>query len=114
VNTETLDIGPGGNRATLRLSDGQTIDLGAGQKGIIVKDSLLYDDGSPVALLPAAENDTSPRWCTLTTPNGGTYQIVLSDGTKVWLNAASKLTYPSRFNSQERTVELEGEAYFSV
>ncbi len=114
VNTNPTDIGPGGNRATLTLSDGQTIDLSTRKEGIVVKDSLFYNDGSPVAVLPEAEYDKSPRWCTLTTPNGGTYQIVLPDGTKVWLNAASRLKYPSRFDSQERVVELEGEAYFSV
>lgn len=50
----------------------------------------------------------------LTTPKGGTYQIMLPDGSKVWLNAASTLTYPSRFSEEERVVELEGEAYFEV
>src|SRR5690606_18203557 len=50
----------------------------------------------------------------LSTPKGGTYQIVLPDGTKVWLNAASTLKYPSRFDGGERVIELSGEAYFAV
>jgi len=51
---------------------------------------------------------------TLSTPRGGQYQVELSDGTKVWLNAASKLHYPREFLDNHRTVELEGEAYFEV
>ena len=51
---------------------------------------------------------------TITTPRGGTYEVVLSDGTKVKLNADSKLTFPVHFNGSERTVELAGEAFFSV
>src|SRR5690606_2284349 len=50
----------------------------------------------------------------LITPNGGQYQLVLSDGTKVWMNAASKLTISSNFNVANRTVSLSGEAFFEV
>lgn len=51
---------------------------------------------------------------TIETPKGGQYQVVLADGTHVWLNAASSLTYPNSFNGKERVVELTGEAYFEV
>src|SRR5690606_5790464 len=50
----------------------------------------------------------------LTTPKGGTYQVALPDGTKVWLNADSELKYPNQFTGKERIVELKGEAYFDV
>lgn len=50
----------------------------------------------------------------LTTPKGGTYQIVLPDGTRVWLNAGSTLKYPSRFTGNTREVFLEGEGFFEV
>nr|WP_255526823.1 FecR family protein [Pedobacter sp. MC2016-24] len=52
---------------------------------------------------------------TVTTPMGGTYQISLPDGSKVWLNAASSLTFPSNFDGQrDRRVEVKGEAYFEI
>src|SRR5690606_12629839 len=50
----------------------------------------------------------------MSTPRGGQYQLILADGTKVWLNAASKITFPTRFDGNERRVELIGEAYFEV
>nr|WP_249207897.1 FecR domain-containing protein [Chitinophaga hostae] len=50
----------------------------------------------------------------LTTPPGGQYQLVLPDGSKVWLNAASSLRFPAGFSGRERKVELKGEAYFEV
>jgi transmembrane sensor len=50
----------------------------------------------------------------ITTPRGSRYQIVLEDGTKVWLGAASSLSYPITFNQANRTIRLSGEAYFEV
>ncbi|GGG74504.1 iron dicitrate transporter FecR [Parapedobacter pyrenivorans] len=98
---------PGTNRATLELDGGRTIDLNAAQNGIVVGDEITYLDGSSVLDEPVSQ-------LALSTPRGGQYQITLSDGTLVWLNAASKLEYPSRFSRKERIVKLEGEAYFAV
>lgn len=109
VDLKTEDIVPGGNRATLRLADGRTIDLNEEQTGIQVGDGITYLDGSEVV----APNSHT-EYAVLTTPKGGTYQITLSDGSKIWLNAASTLTYPVSFDDGERVVELEGEAYFEV
>lgn len=62
-----------------------------------------------------AKTPTEPIvWQTISTPKGVKSQIQLSDGTTVWLNSGSKLTYPSSFSSNERTIKLEGEAYFNV
>lgn len=103
------DIPPGGNRATLSLADGSTINLSDDQNKIIINSDLIqYSDGSIINDQGSLQNFA------LTTPKGGQYQIILSDGTKVWLNAATSLKYPNRFSGKERIVELTGEAYFEV
>lgn len=102
------DIGPGGNRATLTLANGRTIDLSTRKSGIVIgEDSATYNDGSPLIAF-------GKGILNLSTPKGGQYQIELSDGTKIWLNAASTLSYPSRFSGGAREVEITGEAYFEV
>ncbi len=121
------DIPPGGNRATLTLADGRTISLSEAQAGIVVADGVTYLDGSSVlhgqgnggTAEPgqAAGGDhgfASAQVHTLTTPKGGTYQVTLADGSRVWLNAGSTLRYPSRFDDGSREVFLEGEAYFDI
>jgi Fe2+-dicitrate sensor, membrane component len=113
------EIPPGTNRATLTLADGRTVDLSTAQAGIVVGDGITYLDGSEISDAGQSGGEESltfdvSRLMSLTTPKGGTYQITLPDGSRVWLNAASRLKYPSRFNGEERVVELEGEAYFDV
>lgn len=116
------EIAPGTNRATLTLADGQAIDLSEAQAGIIVGEAITYLDGS---LVIDSESEGESREdkpqagpktynLQLTTPKGGTYQITLPDGSRVWLNSASTLSYPSRFEGKERVVQLAGEAYFDV
>lgn len=110
-------VAPGKNRAKLTLADGQTISLSEAQSGIRVGDGITYLDGSAVLENGEATNtpnSPSSSLNSLTTPRGGAYQIALPDGTVVWLNSASTLKYPSRFDGPERVVELEGEAYFDV
>ena len=110
--TSDEDIAPGGNRATLTLADGRKIDLSEMQSGIVIGNGgILYEKGTE-ELVDLEVDDIIPL--VLSTPKGGTYQITLADGTKVWLNAASTLQYPSRFDDRERVVQLQGEAYFSV
>lgn len=108
-------VRPGSNRATLTLANGQTIDLSAAHTGIVIGADITYQDGSEVLEnKQAMEHATSFSQLTLSTPKGGTYQLTLPDGTRVWLNAASTLKYPTRFDDKERVVELEGEAFFAV
>ncbi|WP_353196198.1 FecR domain-containing protein [Parapedobacter defluvii] len=103
-------IPPGTNKASLTLADGRTVDLSSDKEGIVVgTDDVRYTDGSRVAAIQTTDADY-----TITTPRGGQYQINLPDGTRVWLNAASVLTYPSRFSDDKREVKLNGEAYFDV
>jgi len=103
---------PGGNRATLTLADGRSIDLSTRKSGIVVKNGIKYTDGSSV--INQQTNDSSIKEARLGTPKGGQYQVTLSDGTQVWLNAASTLTYPIEFDDHSRQVTLDGEAYFAV
>lgn len=117
------DIPPGSNRAMLTLADGRIVDLSEAQTGIVVGDGITYTDGTEVFSPEVSESgspeDSQHAGLTtydlrLTTPKGGQYQITLPDGTKVWLNTASTLTYPSRFTGNTREVKIEGEGYFEV
>lgn len=112
--TASVDVRPGRNTATLTLSNGNRVILDTGMTGqVLQKGSILarYEDGK------VAYDATKPgavEYNTLTTSRGGQYQLVLPDGTKVWLNAASSIRYPTAFTGKERHVELMGEAYFEV
>ena len=115
-NTLTMqreDVAPGSSGATLTFSDGRKIVLDSTRAGAIIGKSLTYNDGSPIIgsdVLPA--NGTIP--IVAATDKGQTYTFILPDGSKVWLNADSKLTFPSRFAANERRVSLEGEGYFEI
>jgi len=112
VASQPADVMSGGNRARLTLADGRQINLSETQSGIVVdNERIVYSEGTE-KLVGLEVDEAIPL--ELSVPRGGTYQITLADGTQVWLNAASKLTYPSRFDSKERIVSLEGEAYFAV
>jgi len=109
------DVQPGGNRATLTLSDGRIVELSGSQEGIVLADGKIrYEDGSQLIATPQDQDPQVIPLITMTTPKGGRYRITLSDSTAVWLNSASTLRYPSRFGKGKRMVELEGEAYFDV
>ncbi len=106
------DILPGGNKAVLTLADGRIIDLDSSQSGIIVGNQITYESGDTV--VSVEDGPQTDRNLRLTTPKGGIYQITLSDGTKVWLNAESTLQYPAQFAKDKRMVFLTGEGYFDV
>lgn len=106
----------GGNRATLTLADGRKLDLSDGQQGIAVGKDIRYLDGTEVTDAKAENqpSNTDNQIFTLDTPNGGQYQLSLPDGSRIWLNAASAITYPGTFGDGKREVTLRGEAYFEV
>lgn len=122
-NANLTAIHPGYNQATLTLADGRTISLDSAQGEIIMEDEgVVYSNGKKVGEAGYAEPDavsnaqTNPDtpYAILTTPKGGQYRIVLSDGTKIMLNASSTLRYPTRFTGAFRTVEISGEGFFEV
>src|SRR5258706_5010174 len=110
------DIAPGGNKAILTLADNSTINLENAQKGTLTRQGNTriskLDDGQ-LAYTPGA-GGAGTLYNTIATPRGGQYQLVLPDGSKVWLNAASTLRFPTAFTGKERRVEVTGEAYFEV
>jgi len=109
------DIPPGKNTAMLTFSNGTVVQLSDARKAVFInQEKLKYNDGTVVGMGTEAKGITASELITAATPKGGTYQVILSDGTHVWLNADSKLSFPSQFTGNSRTVTLSGEAYFEV
>jgi len=112
------DIAPGGNRATLILANGKKILLDSAANGLIAAESGIVitktSDGQLLYKVSSVESVDPLAFNTIVTPRGGQYQVVLPDGSKVWLNASSSLKFPAAFGATERKVQLSGEAYFEV
>lgn len=111
------DINAGKEGAILTLSDGSQVVLDSMGNGLIALQS-----GSRVKLVDrqlqyeqnAAPSSPVIAYNTMTIPRGRQYRLLLPDGTRVWLNAASSITYPTAFSGPERRVRITGEAYFEV
>ncbi|MDP3469021.1 MAG: FecR domain-containing protein [Daejeonella sp.] len=116
------DIAPGYNKAILTLADGSKISLDDAANGLLASQGNIAitktENGQIVY-----ENNTIDRTKfmstrsvinTIQTPKGGKFQVRLPDGSRVWLNSASTLSYPTTFAGNERKVQLKGEAYFEI
>jgi transmembrane sensor len=112
------DALPGGNRAILTLSGGKTIVLDSAANGLLAEQgstNVQKLKNGEISYVPAAAKGAEAvTYNTLTTPRGGQYQLTLPDGTRVWLNAQSSITYPTAFNGSDRKVSITGEAYFEI
>ena len=115
------DINPGSNKATLTLANGETIMLGTGKNGKLASQGGLdlnqTSNGQIAYQANHADVQTKPNevlYNTCTTPRGGQYQLILPDGTHVWLNDASSIKFPVLFAKKERRVLISGEVYFEV
>lgn len=109
----SADIRPGKNGATITLATGKVISLSDDQSGVVIgSDRLAYTDGTAVAT--DGEAKLQEEKLTATTAKGQTYGFTLPDGTKVWLNADSRISFARQFTKKTRELFLEGEAYFEV
>ncbi|HEY8954677.1 FecR family protein [Chitinophaga sp.] len=117
AHTPMNDTAAAGNKAVLILANGTAIALDSAANG------LLAQQGQAQVIQPAAGNlvysstagaSAEPLYNSIMTPKGVQYQVTLSDGTKVWLNASSTLRFPASFTGANRQVTLTGEAYFEA
>lgn len=112
------DALPGNNKAILTLSNGSNVVLDDAGKGVVARQgnvSITKNKFGQVKYSSiGAKANNVIAYNTITTPRGGQYQVVLPDGSQVWLNAASSIKFPTAFTGTERRVEITGEAYFEV
>lgn len=107
TSARQYDIDPGSDGAILSFSNGKVVWLDTAQDGILM-------DGVEKSRKYLKISQREAQYATLTTPRAKQQRLVLSDGTRIWLNAASTIRFPSVFNGGKRVVELSGEAYFEV
>lgn len=120
IHNKQQGIQPGGSKAILTLADGSKIILDEVKNGNIANQGSISirktADGKVIydASALAVKGTATVAYNTIETPRGGQYQVLLPDGSQVWLNAASSIRFPTSFQGDERKVEITGEAYFEV
>jgi ferric-dicitrate binding protein FerR (iron transport regulator) len=108
---------PGSNKAVLTLADNSRIELDSASHSLLKQqgnNSVVQLQNGLIAYDTIANHQLAAAWNTITTPKGVKYEVVLSDGTRVFLNSASSLKFPVSFPDSSRVVVLTGEAYFEV
>jgi transmembrane sensor len=120
IKNNIHDLEPGSNKAILTIGNGQKIVLTGARNGMLaVQGNMVVDKTADGKVVYQSDQNSSGEltniiYNTMTTPRGGKYDLVLADGTKVWLDAASSVTYPTQFSGNEREIEMTGQAYFEV
>lgn len=111
-------LDPGSQKAELILADGQVLNLEDNKEESQIEEkdgTLIQNTGSSLVYdVTAKTENVEITYNSLVVPRGGEYQLMLEDGTKVWVNSETRLRYPTKFSESERIVLLEGEAYFEV
>lgn len=107
--TQSIEIEPGNNKATLVLDGESPIELSGNQNGLMNKGGIIsYEDGTIIKV------GQKVQMATLKTPVAGQYKLELLDGTKVWLNAQSSVQYPTQFDKKYREIYITGEVFLEV
>lgn len=100
------------DRARLVLADNSVIDLEQADTTVQVQNGVSVNRQGN--LISYNSNTTTPTVNTIYTNKGGTYRVILPDGTKAWLNAASSIRFPTAFKDSTREVTIQGEVYFEI
>lgn len=115
------DALPASDKAYLKLADGRSVTLDERASAKLAQEpgsQFTIDTEGALVYRPndnaLAVSDNTPLHHTITTPKGGLFQVVLPDGTRVWMNAGSSLAFPTAFTDRERRVKMTGEVYFDV
>lgn len=113
---ENIMVVPGNKQAILTLSNGQKISLSDSLHRIVSKENgiIIRNNAPNMLVYDKSEESEKTAYNTISIPRGGEYKLTLSDGTTVWLNSESRLTFPVAFNGHTRELQVEGEAYFEV
>lgn len=110
-------IVPGSDRAILTLAGGGQVVLDSAKNGLLASQGgteVVKEGDGTLSYQRGAATEAVVLYNTITTPRGGQYAVTLPDGSKVWLNAASSIKFPTAFNGDSRNVEVQGEAYFEI
>jgi transmembrane sensor len=119
IEVDMMDLPPGGNKAILTLADGSTIVLDSAANGNLAQQGsmqVVKKSNGELEYKTLGKNggDSEVRYNTMSTPIGGQFKLQLPDGSRVWLNALSSITFPTSFTGNERVVNVSGEVYFEV
>ena len=117
IKTSVIKIKPGSSKAILTLADGTFIDLKKTKKTFIKNNEELEIKTTNKKIVYSNKSNSNDKikYNYINIPRGGEYQVLLSDGTKVWINSETRLKYPEKFNSNERRIKLEyGEIFLEV